>query len=148
MSDILDNIADRLRHFIMMEGLSMREFSRRVGFSHGLLSRAKSIGSEKLEHICTIFPNLNPTWVLTGNGEMYQKPPSFKQALKQKMTEDLKKEDEPKKQSLVEEPAATYNTPTSDERIKSLESQLKEKDKRIEDLKSQIEFLQNLLTKQ
>lgn len=65
-------IIDRLKYFIDYKSLSVRSFSKNVGISHSLLSNTKAIGSDKLESILSIYSEINPTWLLTGNGEMLE----------------------------------------------------------------------------
>ncbi len=66
--------AERTKHFLDHIGLTEREFNRRTGFSNGLLSGAvkkgRALGSDKLESILRAFPELDPEWLLTGEGPM------------------------------------------------------------------------------
>lgn len=65
------SIKERLILFIQAEGLSQGKFERRCGLSNGYVNNLKrSVSTEKLAHIKEAFPNLNTTWLLTGEGEM------------------------------------------------------------------------------
>lgn len=60
----------RILEFIVEKGISKREFANTVGISHTLIGKTNSIGSDKLENIISNYPELNPVWLLTGQGEM------------------------------------------------------------------------------
>lgn len=57
---------DRILRFIEHEGLSIREFERKCGFSNGYFNKIKDFSMQKVEDITKVFPNLNYVWVLTG----------------------------------------------------------------------------------
>ncbi len=61
----------RLKEFIKAEGISEREFCRRVGVGSAYIqSIRKSIMPDTLQQITIQFPRLNPLWLLLGEGEM------------------------------------------------------------------------------
>ncbi len=70
MDNKVYNTIDRIKQFIDFKGFSMREFSSKVGISHSLINKTSSLGSDKLENILSVFKELNPNWLLTGEGEM------------------------------------------------------------------------------
>ena len=65
---------DRLIQFINHAGLSARQFDLSIGASNGYTLRMKknraSIGSDVIENILRIYPQLNVVWLLTGEGAM------------------------------------------------------------------------------
>ncbi|WP_373018858.1 hypothetical protein [Muriicola sp.] len=65
---------DRLIQFIQHAGLSARQFDLSIGASNGYTLRMKknraSIGSDVIENILRIYPQLNVVWLLTGEGSM------------------------------------------------------------------------------
>lgn len=65
---------DRLRQFIDYKQLSYGGFDTAIGAGKGyigkLLKSNGAIGSDKMEKIFSIWPELNPTWLFTGVGEM------------------------------------------------------------------------------
>ncbi len=65
---------ERIKNFIDLEGISVSAFEKVVGFSNGAfasqLKNRRTIGVDKLENILNSFPQLNPSWSLTGNGDM------------------------------------------------------------------------------
>lgn len=60
--------------FIHFVGLSARQFDLSIGAANGYTLRMKknsaSIGSDVIENILHVYPQLNVEWLLTGNGSM------------------------------------------------------------------------------
>lgn len=64
-------VKERLKYFIKSEGISEREFCRRVGVGSAYIqSIRKSIMPDTLQQITIQFPRLNPLWLMMGDGEM------------------------------------------------------------------------------
>lgn len=67
-------LIDRLKEFIDYKGVSLNSFDETIGAGNGYvgkqIKRSASIGSDVLEKIFLAFPELNPTWLLTGSGSM------------------------------------------------------------------------------
>ncbi len=65
---------DRLMQFIKHAGLSARQFDLSIGASNGYTLRMKknnaSVGSDVIENILRVYPQLNVVWLLTGKGSM------------------------------------------------------------------------------
>lgn len=57
---------DRILRYIEHEGISIREFERKCGFSNGYFNKIKDFSADKVQEITRVFPNLNYIWVLTG----------------------------------------------------------------------------------
>jgi len=76
---ILMSALERIKEFIDSKGISVKKFEESVGFSNGSfasqLKKHKTIGVDKLENILRIYPELNPTWVLRGIGNMLIQTP-------------------------------------------------------------------------
>lgn len=66
----MESIVERIGQFIEVQGITKSNFSKRVGLSNGYLDKVKDVGSSKIELILKEYPNLNPSWLLTGMGEM------------------------------------------------------------------------------
>jgi len=70
----MSDLTGRLSEFITLKKISISEFEKVISVSNGLISKAirgkKSIGSDKLEKIILSYTEINPTWLLTGEGEM------------------------------------------------------------------------------
>ncbi len=66
----MSNTKNRLLQFIDTKGISKREFCRRIDVSHTFLNSDSEIGSDKLESIFSVFPDISADWLLTGRGAM------------------------------------------------------------------------------
>lgn len=83
-----ENTISRLHAYILSKSISIYAFETAVGLSNGTfrkslatkpkakderkarLSEKRAIGSDKIEKILSIYSDLNPIWLLTGNGSM------------------------------------------------------------------------------
>lgn len=69
-------IMARLKEFISHKKLSMHKFGELTSIAAGGISRAinaegkYSMGIDKFMNIFTVFPDLNPSWLLFGDGPM------------------------------------------------------------------------------
>ena len=64
-------VKERLKTFIKHNNITTKAFETSIAASNGYVnSITKSIGLDKLEKIIEIYPNLNLTWLLTGDGNM------------------------------------------------------------------------------
>lgn len=64
-------VKERLKTFIEYKKLSIREFERTCGLSYGFVGNMKnSMQPDKMMNIAHCFPELNPGWVMTGEGDM------------------------------------------------------------------------------
>ncbi|MFK7749836.1 MAG: hypothetical protein AB8B65_15685 [Kordia sp.] len=78
-------IIDRIILFIKHKNLSMRAFDKSISVGNGYTSKqsksSASVGSDVLEKIIDVYPELSPLWLLTGkenmiiNLEEAQEPP-------------------------------------------------------------------------
>ena len=65
------SIKERLIKFLEIKKISKSEFGRRIGVSSAFItSMRKSMQPDKLQRIASEFPELNTSWLLTGEGEM------------------------------------------------------------------------------
>lgn len=65
------SLKQRLVSFIYYKRLSQKKFEDSIGVSNGYVnSISKGIGADKLEKICSKYPELNRKWLLYGQGEM------------------------------------------------------------------------------
>lgn len=68
------NLSDRIRQFIDYKDISINKFSTSVGASNSyfnkILKDNNSIGSDRIEKILRTYPEINPEWLLTGEGDM------------------------------------------------------------------------------
>ena len=66
-----ETVKDRLTRFRQYKKLGQGKFEKLSGLSNGYLTQLrKAPGSEKLQRIPCAFPELNRTWLLTGEGDM------------------------------------------------------------------------------
>lgn len=67
-------VVERLAEYIENQGLSYYAFENAIDASRGSISKAvkqnKNIGSNVIENILSVYENINPIWLLTGEGEM------------------------------------------------------------------------------
>lgn len=67
-------ITERLKQFIDSINISISAFEKSIGMSNAsfrkIYNNNGSIGSDKLERILKTYPQLNPSWLLTGEGPM------------------------------------------------------------------------------
>lgn len=63
-------IIDRILQLIKYKGINKRRFYIETGLSNGFLDKVKDIGVSKIEHILSVYPEVNSEWLLTGKGEM------------------------------------------------------------------------------
>lgn len=67
-------VKQRLKDFIATQGISEREFCRKLGVSSAYVeSIKKSISPKVMQTISIQYPELNPLWLLMGTGEMTKK---------------------------------------------------------------------------
>lgn len=68
-------VSKRVGQYIEAKNLSYYAFENSLGASRGSISKAvkdgKSIGSNMLEKILTVYNDINPAWLLTGAGPMF-----------------------------------------------------------------------------
>ena len=67
-------VLERLKEYIDLKGVTVAAFERSIGMSNASfgksLKQGKGIGSDKLEKILSVYPDINPSWLLTGAGEI------------------------------------------------------------------------------
>jgi hypothetical protein len=69
------NAKERLRKFVKYKGMGRNRFEELVGVSAGYIStKSPSIGSEIIERIVHVYPDLNIEWLITGGGKMSRDP--------------------------------------------------------------------------
>lgn len=67
----METLKERLEYFLRSKRISKAEFGRSIGVSAAFVtSIRKSIQPDKIEAIKAAYPDLNITWLLTGEGDM------------------------------------------------------------------------------
>ena len=68
-------IVDRIVQYLERKGIKISAFEKEIGLGNTTLSKAYktggSIGSDKIEKILSLCPDLSPLWLVTGEGEMF-----------------------------------------------------------------------------
>jgi transcriptional regulator with XRE-family HTH domain len=71
VNNIYMGTKERLREFIKYKGISERSFCLTIGVSFSYVnSIRKSIQPDKMKSITALYPELNPIWLITGDGKM------------------------------------------------------------------------------
>lgn len=72
------NTINRIKEYIDFKGFSIAMFEKSVGMSNGSfasqLKNNRTIGVDKLENILNKHSEINPEWILTGQGSMLKVP--------------------------------------------------------------------------
>lgn len=67
-------VLKRLKEYIDYKHISVSAFEKSIGMSNASFGKSLknngNIGSDKLENILIIYPDLSPEWLMTGNGHM------------------------------------------------------------------------------
>ncbi|WP_314950999.1 helix-turn-helix transcriptional regulator [Tannerella forsythia] len=63
-------ITERIKHLIETKGITKYKFCKDLGFSNGFLDKPREISTDKYANILEYFPDVNPEWLLTGQGPM------------------------------------------------------------------------------
>lgn len=131
----MDSVKERLKAFIEYKKISIRSFENRCGLSYGYVNNMRvPIQPAKLKSISLQFPDLNKSWLLTGEGEMLV-PTEGKTVA----TESIGNYGSVFKSSgIVSIPAKVWDV------IEKQADSLKSKDKQIDDL---ISLLKGLIQK-
>ncbi len=91
MTNFKPKTIDRIVLFINCLGISVRKFDIKIGASNGYTFRMRknraSVGTDVIERICNEYPELNPCWILLGEGNMLRIPEDQEDSITE---EDLK----------------------------------------------------------
>lgn len=73
----MGNISDRIAQIIKNEGISTRAFEQQLGCSNGVISKCinkgTDISSQWVSKIIETYKEIDPKWLLTGEGSMLQR---------------------------------------------------------------------------
>lgn len=71
-------ILERLKEYIDYRGISVAAFERSIGMANASFGKSLknkgAIGTDKLEKILSIYPEISPVWLMTGEGNMLKTP--------------------------------------------------------------------------
>ena len=69
-------ILQRIKTYLDFKGIKIATFERSVGMSNASFGKALkndgAIGSDKIENILSVYKDISPSWLLTGEGPMLQ----------------------------------------------------------------------------
>jgi len=72
-----ETVKDRILAYMKAKSLSQNRFEEAIGMSHGYINNLKSSPTARvLQKIFSTFPNLNQSWLLTGEGQMLNDAPT------------------------------------------------------------------------
>lgn len=101
------SVVDRIFEYITHKNLSYNEFDKSIGAANGYIGKqikkGGSLGSHIIEKIIYIYSDINPNWLITGNGDMILNKNNIKQ-------EYVKNEDIEKKIDIVNLSVNTLNS--------------------------------------
>lgn len=116
-------IKKRIIQYLDSKDISKYEFYQKTGIPNGILSQKGGISEENILKFLSYYNDINPAWLLTGNGNM--------------LLNDLAEDFKPKKPP--NETASTCSLCLEKERIiKEMEARLQDKDKIIALLELQL----------
>lgn len=86
-------VLENVKKFIDYKGISIAEFERNIGMSNNSfrksLNNGGNIGSDKLENILKVYPEINASWLLTGEGTMLKDTKNLDCNIKPKAVEHI-----------------------------------------------------------
>lgn len=66
---------ERLLQFLEVNGISQRRFEKSIGVSDGYVNDMKSsLSPQLIQSILCVYPGLNKTWLISGEGDMCSRP--------------------------------------------------------------------------
>lgn len=67
-------IKKRILYYIEYQGISKYKFYQDTGITRGVLDKDTGISEDNIAKFIAYYNNVNPTWLLTGEGEMLKGP--------------------------------------------------------------------------
>lgn len=61
---------ERIKEYLDFKGVTKYEFCKKLGFSNKFLDNSSNMGTDKACKIIHYYTDINPEWLLTGEGEM------------------------------------------------------------------------------
>lgn len=84
-------ILERLKEYIDYRGISVAAFERSIGMANASFGKSLknkgAIGTDKLEKILSIYSEISPVWLMTGEGNMLKSPSSPSTPIDERSTE-------------------------------------------------------------
>lgn len=133
-------ILQRLKQYIDAKGLTIASFEKSIGMSNASfgksLKKNGGIGTDKLENILSVYSDINPTWLLTGEGEMIKKDTTDISVVKESITSYRRTRDEDIYYKMYKE---------KDEEVKKLSEEIGALKVKLQEADKKIEYYQTLI---
>lgn len=71
MEQNFSKIKERILQHIDSVNISKRKFYAHTGISNGVLDKKTGLTEENIERYISAYPEINPSWLITGEGNMY-----------------------------------------------------------------------------
>lgn len=136
MEENFTKTIDRITLYIEHKHISIHKFSLEIGVSNSyfnkMIKNRASIGSDIIEKILRSYDDLNPTWLLTGIGNMLRETPAPPGELQKESrrkggeTESVERPPGPCQQCLLREQIIASQT-TTIETLQALNADLAER---------------------
>lgn len=132
MDNKFSNIKERILQIANNQNISYEKFCEKIGVTYGNFkgeNKKRPINSNVLENILSVYPNVNPNWLLTGQGKMLIEEDSY--------IEELISPNNDKEVELLQKQIALLeeNKILLQDKISFQAEKLKQFEKEIEDLK-------------
>lgn len=80
---------DRILQFIEYKGISKNKFYNETGISNGILDKKSGLSMDTVEKFYSTYPEINPEWLLTGEGEMLKSGSTNTEASKEESVKGI-----------------------------------------------------------
>ena len=118
-------LKERILQYLDNKGITKYEFYKNTGISNGILSQKNGLSEENQLRFLSYYTDINPTWLLTGKGEM--------------LVGGKKYDEMPDTPQYIV--ADGYAKPANSDLVAYLERKLDEKTRECYDLQAKIEGL-------
>ncbi len=134
----MKTIKERILYLLDLKGVTKEKFFNQIGMTYGSFkgnAKKTPLNSNAVAKILTIFPEINPMWLLTGEGEMLKNEVPAVGELDQKLEMAQKEIELLKKQIKVLE----HETSIRKEEVQMLREMKAMQDKIIKEIKEELE---------
>ena len=141
-------IKERLIEFIVSQKMSINKFEKECGLSTGYIKNMrKSVSPDKLQSIVQKFPELNPGWLMAGEGKMLKSNVNVSGDNSGVVVNGNNSNSPIDNRHYYSDSPDVLKAQIEllDERIKEKDAQIKEKDAQIKEKDAQIKQLLDIL---
>ena len=75
MTNLFSTVKERILYILEFKGITKSSFFEKIGMTYGNFTgnnKKKPINSDAITNILSEFPDINPMWLLTGKGDIFQ----------------------------------------------------------------------------